>query len=286
MHTRIVTLAKLTTVLGACLASAMCQPDRAAAPRAPRATEDVAQAAAIHRRGHLANANQDMAWVGDLHTRAMQQWMGARASLRGLSNDAICQRLSNVIRSYFPEARSATHVRDEGVQERALAEALRREGCTAGDPVDVRRRQAALVLYDSVLSDTGVVTGAYEPYATQMQNFLSDAMSPEDVVSAVDFVLMRAKYLPRPDFDVLSALGYVAVSSALYWGDGATGTGGAMMIFHRVFSWRDCAIADLGGALGTVGFLRAIGAVHPYLIAAGLFGGAAAASGYYGYQNW
>jgi hypothetical protein len=59
-----------------------------------------------------------------------------------------------------------------------------------------------------------------------------------------------------------------------------------MIVFETAgFSWLGFAQADLEGAIAGVGLARAVGAVHPYLLAAALFGGAAIGSGIYAYHN-
>jgi hypothetical protein len=138
-------------------------------------------------------------------------------------------------------------------------------------------------------SDGDTVTGAYEQFLPQLESALASASSPDQVTAATDEVLRQASSLPAPDFEALAAFAALESSTAWYWYDYgvAEGVGGqAMSLFVPVtFSWLSFAKADFEGAVAGVAIARAVGAIHPYLLAAALFGGAAIGSGIYAYQN-
>ena len=238
----------------------------------------------------LPHGRASVAWVGDFHTEAMQRWMRGRSQFALLGREDACVRALQLARGFLPDVRRATGHATEGLDaafERAIKGASVRAGCDEpAEPPSVLPASAFAAL---VTADDSV-TGAYEQFIPQMENALGSATSPEQVAAAADHVLSQASSLPEPDFEVLAAVASLESSSAWYWYEyGVAGTDGGtqpmLVSASAEFSWLGFAKADLEGAIAGVGLARAVGAVHPYLLAAALFGGAAIGSGIYAYQN-
>jgi len=272
----------------------MCSYDRSAAPSAPvEPALSAAQVVAVMERSQLRHGRQSMEWVADLHTRAMQQWMTERAG-RTLSKQAACARVHSLARSFLPEARSAAGLSNRAVDdlyERSITASGVRHGC------DVRAAALSIWPVASLnrvtAQDQDTVTGAYEEFVPLIES-ATTVGTPEGVVQALDGVLSQASLLPSPDYLVLAAMASLAASSAWYWFEYERTTGGGddstpvMSIFAYAagrFSWRYCLGADLAGGLAAVRAGRLIGATHPFLIGALLFGGAAVGSAWYAYEN-
>jgi hypothetical protein len=238
----------------------------------------------------LPHGRASVAWVGDFHTEAMQRWMRGRSEFALLRREGACAGALQLARAFLPDVKRATgHATADldAVFEHAIEGAGVRAGC---DEPAVPPSVLSASAFAALVPADDSVTGAYEQFIPRMESALGSATSPDQVAAAVDQVLSQASSLPEPDFEVLAAVASLESSSAWYWYEyGAGGTDGGTqptLVFEMAgFSWLEFAKADLEGAIAGVGLARAVGAVHPYLLAAALFGGAAIGSGMYAYQN-
>lgn len=287
-------LLQITIVASLAGVTVMCVPDRSSAPTysdGPPLT--AAQAAAVNARARLPHGRAELHWVPELHTRAMQEWLSSRRQLASLSKQDACARLVQLVRSFLPDVKRATRGPGDQVEaayEQAIALARIQVGCE-GQAAPLAIWSATPAHLAAAQEADTVVTGAYEEFVPLIESAITSAESPDQAVAAVDGVLSQAVSLPAPDFEVLAAMASLAASSAWYWYEvevSVNGGGEAMSIFAPSagrFSWRLFGAADLAGGVAVVRGMRFLGAVHPYLLIAGFFGGAAVGSAIYAYDN-
>ncbi len=296
VHTRLATFSKLTAVLGLCVATTMCRSEHAATPtqeRRPGRLAPLSQQGveAVRDQSRLMHGRVDLAWVGELHTTIMQEWLDRRAGAGTLPSAQACEHLTGLVHSHFADVKRHVTAADEWMFVRVLRDAAARVGC--GSPAGLGHMSLLTATQPpteidiqpdtSPVSMDSSVTGAYEPYVVAIQTAVAAATTPEEATEAVDAVLMQASQIPAPDFVVLQAVAEVVSSSAWYWAaNSGLADGEPLAIFrHATFSWRSFAGADFAGASAALGFARAAGVKHPYLIVCAIVGGAAVGSAGY-----
>lgn len=285
MRYRLRVLAGLAAITSA---TVMCTPEGPSSPGSGQAVVLSAdQVSRVLERSQLPNGRAATRWVADLHTRAMQRWMNDRPRRARNTKPENCAEARSLVRAFRSSVSAALAV-PQGAIDNALeagaAAAAAPYNCPVGVPplaLWVTRSSGRL----SVSAGDTVVTGAYEAYVPGLEAAIAAAADPDAAIAETNAVLGSAASLPEADFYVLSALASLAISSAWYWYElEASMPPADMSILWRQnsrFSWRMFGAADLAGGLFAVRALRTLGAVHPYLIAAGLFGGAAIGSALY-----
>ncbi len=291
---RLVTLARTAAVLALCASTLMCRPEHAAAPTQERRPSKLAPlsqegVALVREQSRLTHGRADLAWVGELHTTVMQEWLDRRSGVGALRSAQACEHLTGLVHSHFADVKAHVPGADEAMFVRVLRDAAGRVGC--GSPSGLGRMSLLTSTQPPTEIDVqpssspdSTVTGAYEPYAAAIESAVAAAATPEAASEAVDAVLMQASKIPAPDFVVLQAVAEVVSSSAWYWAsnNGLADGGALLAIFRRAtFSWRALAGADFAGASAALGFARAAGVKNPYLIVCAIVGGAAVGSAGY-----
>lgn len=288
MHTR--KLLPIAAVVLAGAASAMCVPDRVPTPAVPDEPLTAAQVAAVTARSRLTYHGSDVHWVADLHTRAMQDWMGQRRRLGLLSRADACARVGSLALSFTAEVQRASSrpaAQVAQVYRRAVALARDNAGCGAAAlPLAIWRVPVA----PAQDADT-IVSEAFEAYALLLESVVTAAASPAEVTAGANAVLAQAAALPAPDYEMVAAMATLAASSSWYWYEyeGQLDTNQEpMAIFGQEpsrFRWRLFAAADLAGGVAVVKTLRSLGVSHPFLLIGSFFGGAAVGSAMYAYDH-
>lgn len=283
MYPNVRLLIRLAATLGLSGLVVMCTPDRPAAPPQDGSPLTAAQVAAIDRRARLPHGWPDAAWVADFHTRAMQQAMALRRDLARQPRQVRCQNVLHLVRSFLPEVKRGSGVRDDALLERGIAAVRDHVGCAEAAPLSLfvmRTSVHGSLLVQDAYTD---VTGAFEEYADLIESVIANATSIMEVEPAVDQVLVQAAGLPEPDFQLLSNMASLGVASAWYWYEYGVALGESqpelsLFAAQGGFSWTLFFLADYAGGRVAVRALTRLGARDPRLLAAAFFAGAATGS--------
>jgi len=247
-------------ILAASLVVVYCAPaDGPAAPRTARLATGVMPSFSKA----LPHATHNVGWVGDLHTKAMQDLMGNRAEWSNPAHGSLiqrkCKELSRLAAKY-----SAILGRQAGLEQGSLDAAARaalvREGCDGTQPMMVWRIAASSTVAQNTTDD--YTTGAFMNYVPGLEDAMNYAEGPEDAASGMDAVIASASGLSSADLEVLEGIASLGESSAYYWYDQeSSGALDSLRIEQpmSIFStsmhitwWGKVGWADLSGIVTTV----------------------------------
>ncbi|HLL81437.1 MAG TPA: hypothetical protein VK420_02255 [Longimicrobium sp.] len=196
-------------------------PPAAASSRATAPGQEQAQAA--RARLTPAQLRENVAWVGKLHTEAMDEaTKDEKRLLRvagGTDRAARCRAVAHLTEKYLGRVQ-----REHGTMKghgRALASRATRmaDPCVGAGALSIMSPAALMQGYTYSPEDGEPVTGAYEPYMAQIQAAVDNAWSSSGAYAAVDQVLASAAGIPEPDLLVLYAQADLALASVSYWYD-------------------------------------------------------------------
>jgi hypothetical protein len=198
-------------------------PATAAAPAASREAGAPGQAQAARARLTPAQLREKVAWVGLLHTEAMDEaTKGEKQLLRaagGTNRAAQCRAVANLTEKYLGRVqREHRTLRGHGRGTAARATRMA-DPCEGAGALSIMSPAALMQQYEYSPEDGEPVTGAYEPYMSQIQAAVDNAWSSSAAYAAVDQVLASASSIPEPDLLVLYAQADLALSSVSYWYD-------------------------------------------------------------------
>lgn len=244
----------LTTRCAGPDATSTTKTSSAAAPRAPSGALDPSLARAAVQNGLLPHGRPSVAWMAEIHTAGMQDFMAHRAALRAGSHADRCRGIEQMIRRQLPQITAATGIRNDEFYQRAIAAAMTRIDCAGASPLSLWEAPMALAA-----SQEETVTGAYEQYAGALENAMLASSDPQDAANQMDAVLGSATDLGAADATVLAGIAALGASSASYWysveqsGSGSAGTTiQPMSIVRTMFCgyWCHVGWGDLVGAVG------------------------------------
>ena len=210
--------------------------------------------------------------MGELHNVAMRDMLEHEHAWRGngprtlQSNCAIAWRIAQ---KYAPIVAQRTGKPFTNAVELRVRAVASQSGCdTQGFRGLVASAPSGQMSIFGVLDGADGVTGAYEPYATRLQNeSFAGVASPRDVATRSRAIVDQASAdgIPQPDLELLAGLASIAVASAEEWYDyeSVGGFGGspgrlepspAYSIFLNanvctrwcVVGWSDLGGADVG----------------------------------------
>lgn len=174
-------------------------------------------------RASIRNSAQwrNAAWVGEVHTKMMNEFTHNRD--RWLSADASgqCRLLMGVTQKYLAQIQRE-HAVFAGRDQRALAARFVREqqACAGANPMSIMGAPTVeMQSYVYSPEDGEPVTGAYQPYVAQIEAAVEYGGTPASIASAVDAVLASAAGIPDPDLQVVYASASLALESTYYWYD-------------------------------------------------------------------
>jgi hypothetical protein len=198
-------------------------PATAAAPSREAGAPGQAQAQAARARLTPAQLRANVAWVGRLHTEAMDEaTKDEKRLLRaagGNDRAARCRAVAMLTEKYLGRVQRE-HRTLKGHGRATAARATRMaSSCEGAGALSIMSPAALMQEYEYSPEDGEPVTGAYEPYMAQIQAAVDNAWSSDDAYAAVDQVLASAAGIPEPDLLVLYAQADLALSSVGYWYD-------------------------------------------------------------------
>jgi hypothetical protein len=174
--------------------------------------------------GEAARARQALRkaeWVGDLHNRALHEGM---QQARGFSrvprirDQQACVAVTEIARKYLPEIETHSGLTFSAAERaRLIRNAVSATGeCATGGPLSIFNPEPAVLVVPSLAEP--VVTGAFVPYANELEwrADMGDG-SRSSVNSAVYSTMVSAAGIEAPDYEVLGAIGSLAMASADYW---------------------------------------------------------------------
>lgn len=195
----------------------------AGAPGQAQAADAPGQVKAAGARLTPAQLRANVAWVGRMHTEAMDEatkdekrWLRAAG---GTDRAARCRAVANLTEKYLLRAqREQGTLRGHG-RATAVRATRMTDPCEGAGALSIMSPAALMQDYVYSPEDGEPVTGAYEPYAPQIQAAVDNAWSASDAHAAVNQVLANAAGIPDPDLQVLYAQADLALSSVSYWYD-------------------------------------------------------------------
>ena len=198
-------------------------PTTAPAATSSRGAGAPGQAQAARARLTPAQLRANVAWVGRLHTEAMDEatkgetrWMRAAG---GTDRAARCRAVAMLTEKYLARAqREQGTLRGHG-RATAVRATRMADPCEGAGALSIMSPAALMQEYEYSPEDGEPVTGAYESYISQIQAAVDNAYSASDAYAAVDQVLASAAGIPEPDLQVLYAQADLALSSVSYWYD-------------------------------------------------------------------
>jgi hypothetical protein len=214
-------------VLLVTLGSIACS-DQATAP--PTAVHSTAELAAVRtvtpdQQARIDRAMEQMRWVGEAHDEGMavarrhimasRTGRGRPAKLDARAKCRAMEEASDVALTVIDRATGRNRSRAERALQIRSAPELQR--CTALLSVS---SAATGITSAPEAASSDEVTGAYEPYAEQMNNaVLASGGSVAGVQAAVNSVMAQAAAAGIPDADLqaVAAIGNLALASAIEW---------------------------------------------------------------------
>lgn len=228
----------------------------------------------IHQKSLSRHSLPRTVYMADIHTAAMQDWASRVGAVRKMPKQERCRELASLTRRQFASVARATGVNDHRVLEQALGGSLRNLGCA----VQPMMLTPIIMPSFSVAATEDSVTGAFLAYGNDLEYAVQSASNPASAAANLDAVLGQAQgNIPAADFEVLSGLAQMGISSVYYWdsytGGGGGGGGGnpdfSMFMFGCCYIAKIDIIGAVAGAAGALQFSGGTVIVNPPALLAG-----------------
>jgi uncharacterized membrane protein YgcG len=172
-------------------------------------------------RAEVRNSSRfrEAVWVGDVHTKMMNEFARNRGRWLAADRAGQCRLLEGVTQKYLMQIQ-LDHRVFAGRDPQALSARFvrKQEQCASASPLSIMGAPAtAMQSYTYSPEDGEPVTWVYQPYVIQIEAAVQSGGSPSTIAATIDAVLASAAGIPDPDLQVVYAAASLALESTYFW---------------------------------------------------------------------